>query len=279
MSADPLLIAQISDLHIKRAGELAYGVVDTADALQRCIAHLNTLNPPPAVVVCSGDLVDGGTRQEYDHLKHLLSSLTLPLLVIPGNHDNREEFRRAFADQKYAANTGPANQLVRVEDVDLVLLDSSVPGKPHGFLDVSTLDWLASVLALSSARPAFVFLHHPPFRTGIAHMDRQNLHNADDLVAIIGRHPRVQLVACGHVHRAVVTRIANVPATICPAPNHAVDLAFGEHAPPAFKVEPPAFHVHTWFAGNEFGTLVTHQVPIGAFEGPHAFFGAEGELL
>jgi hypothetical protein len=27
------------------------------------------------------------------------------------------------------------------------------------------------------------------------------------------------------------------------------------------------------------GRLVTHQVPIGAFEGPHPFFGPDGKLL
>ncbi len=30
VSARPILVAQISDLHIKRPGELAYGLVDTA---------------------------------------------------------------------------------------------------------------------------------------------------------------------------------------------------------------------------------------------------------
>jgi 3',5'-cyclic-AMP phosphodiesterase len=279
MSGEPLLIAQISDLHIKRAGEKAYGVVDTATALEYCIAHLNALDPRPAMVICSGDLVDGGTPEEYDHLKRLLAPLTLPLLVIPGNHDDREALQRAFPHQPYATKTGAANLSARVDDVDLILLDSSIPGEPHGFLETRTLDWLASELSAQPARPALVFLHHPPFRTGIQHMDRQNLHNADELAAIIARHRRVQLVASGHVHRAVVTRFANVIATICPAPNHAVELAFGAEAPPTFKVEPPAFHLHAWFAGEEFGSLVTHHVPIGGFEGPHAFFAAGGELL
>jgi Icc protein len=28
-----------------------------------------------------------------------------------------------------------------------------------------------------------------------------------------------------------------------------------------------------------FGDLVTHQVPIGDFDGPHPFFGPDGKLL
>ena len=49
MSA-PTLIAQISDLHIKRPGALAYGQVDTAAALTRCVAALNRFRPRPELV-------------------------------------------------------------------------------------------------------------------------------------------------------------------------------------------------------------------------------------
>jgi hypothetical protein len=124
-----------------------------------------------------------------------------------------------------------------------------------------------------------LFLHHPPFQTGIWHMDRQNLHNAGELASIVRRHPRVQLIATGHVHRATLTMFAGVPTTICPAPNHAVDLDLEQLRAPSFKVEPPAFHLHSWFAGKGFGSVVTHQVPIGDFDGPHPFFGADGKLL
>jgi 3',5'-cyclic AMP phosphodiesterase CpdA len=274
MTGQPLLVAQITDLHIKPSGELAYGVVDTAAALARCVAHLNALEPRPAMVVCSGDLVDGGLPAEYDHLQHLLGALSLPLLVIPGNHDDRAALRRAFPDQPYAA-TKAANVSASVGDIDLVLLDSSVAGKSHGLLDAETLDWLDASLSAAAGRPALLFLHHPPFRTGITHMDRQNLQNAHELAAIVARHARVRLVAAGHVHRAVVSRMGQTPATICPAPNHAVDLDFSEESRAAFRIEPPAFHLHAWFAGNEFGNLVTHQVFIGGYDGPHPFFSKD----
>ena len=136
-----------------------------------------------------------------------------------------------------------------------------------------------STLAASAHRPALLFLHHPPFKAGIWHMDRQNLLNASELAPIVRRHPRVQLIATGHVHRATLTMFAGVPTTICPAPNHAVDLDLAELREPSFKVEPPAFHLHSWFPGEGFGTVVTHQVPIGEFDGPHPFFGPDGKLL
>ncbi len=279
MSTKPIRIAQISDLHIKRPGQLAYGRVDTAKALERCVAALNAFRPAPDFVVISGDLADTPVAEEYHYLVKLLAALKLPFAGIPGNHDGRDMMRAVFPKAAYAFPSGPLNQKIEVGQLDLVLLDSSVPGKPHGELDAPTLQWLDTTLGSSVDRPALVFLHHPPFVAGIWHMDRQNLNNAADLATVIRRHPRVQLVATGHVHRAALTLFAGVPCTICPAPNHAVDLDLDHLREPSFRVEPPAFHLHTWFAGEGFGHVVTHQVPIGEFDGPHPFFGPDGKLL
>jgi 3',5'-cyclic AMP phosphodiesterase CpdA len=279
MSTKPLRIAQISDLHIKPPGSLAYGRVDTAKALERCVAALNEFQPAPDFVVISGDLADTPTTEEYDYLKRLLAPLKLPFAGIPGNHDSRELMRAAFPSAPYAAASGPLDQRIEVGGLDLLLLDSSVHGKPHGILEASTLSWLDAELSAAPDRPALLFLHHPPFKAGIWHMDRQNLLNASELASIVRRHPRVQLISTGHIHRAALTMFAGVPTTICPAPNHAVDLDLAELRVPSFKVEPPAFHLHSWFPGEGFGTMVTHQVPIGTFDGPHPFFAPDGKLL
>jgi 3',5'-cyclic AMP phosphodiesterase CpdA len=279
MSPKPVRIAQISDLHIKPPGALAYGRVDTATALQRCVTALNEFRPAPDFVVISGDLADTPLPEEYEYFKRLVAPLKPAFASLPGNHDSRDLMRAAFPRADYAFASGPLNRKIEISGLDLLLLDSSVAGKPHGELDASTLTWLEAALASSATRPALLFLHHPPFQTGIWHMDRQNLLNAGELASIVNRHPRVQLLAAGHVHRAVLTMVAGVPATICPAPNHAVDLDIEHLREPSFKVEPPAFHLHTWFPGEGFGSVVTHHVPIGNFDGPHPFFGTDGKLL
>jgi 3',5'-cyclic AMP phosphodiesterase CpdA len=278
VSARPLLIAQISDLHIKRPGELAYGRVDTAAALARCVDALNRFMPQPDLVVITGDLVDVPSVSAYGHLKRLLTPLRIPLAAIPGNHDGRGMLRDVWPDQAPTA-TAAFNSVRSVGDLDIVLIDSTVPGVAHGALDAETLSWLDATLGASATRPALLFLHHPPFATGIAHMDVQNLRNADDLAATLRNHERARLVAAGHVHRATATTFAGIAATICPAPNHAVALDLDGHVPPSFTVEPPAFHLHAWFPGENFGHVVTHLVPIGEFDGPFPFFDASGRLL
>ncbi len=278
MTSRPILVAQISDLHVKRPGQLAYGRVDTAAGLTRCVDELNRFAPRPDLVVISGDLADTPTAEEYAHLQTLLAPLQIPFAAIPGNHDDHALLRAAFP-QKGAPADGALNLVHAVGELDVLLIDSSSPGKNFGTLDSETLRWLEATLAATSTRPALLFLHHPPFVTGIAHMDVQNLRNADALDAILRRHPRALLVAAGHVHRAVLTTFAGIAATICPAPNHAVALDLDARLPPSFKIEPPALHLHTWFPGDGFGRIVTHWVPIGDFAGPHPFFGGDGKLL
>lgn len=274
-----LLIAQISDTHIKPPGALAYGKVDTAAALSRCVRELNRFAPRPDLVVISGDLADTPNEAEYDHFKELIAPLEIPFIAVPGNHDSRDLMRAALPDTGYAGPPGPLNIARTAGAIGVIALDSSVPGAAYGLLGDDTLRWLDTTLAASRTRPALIFLHHPPFVAGIGHMDVQNLRNAPALAEIVRRHPRVRLIATGHIHRSAFTQFAGVPTTICPAPNHAVAFDLDARLPPSFMIEPPAFHLHAWFPGEDFGTLVTHTVPIGDFEGPYPFFGPDGKIL
>lgn len=269
MPPKPILIAQISDLHIKAPGSLAYGKVDSAVALTHCVAALNRLVPRPDLVVISGDLVDTPTEAEYAHLIDLLAPLQIPFVALPGSHDCRELMRRAFPQPAFP-DEGPLNQLHPVGGLDVVLLDSSVPGERHGELDTETLSWLEAVLSASDQRPALLFLHHAPFRTGIGEADRQTLRNAAEFALLVERHPWVRLVASGHAHRAAVTAFAGTVATICPAPN-ATTLDFGNPREPSLGAGPAAFHLHAWLDGPSFGDLVTHQIAIGRSDGPYPF--------
>jgi 3',5'-cyclic AMP phosphodiesterase CpdA len=278
ISPQRVLIAQISDLHIKPVGMRAYRRVDTAAALARCIKELNRFTPRPDLVVISGDLVDEPSPSAYEHLVQLLSPLEIPYAAVPGNHDDRDLMRAALPDG-YAHQSGALNSLRAVGDVDVLLIDSVTPGHDYGTLERETLAWLETVLAAAAARPALLFLHHPPFATGIEHMDVQNLRNAGELAAIVQRHRRARLVAAGHVHRAVLTSFAGASATICPAPNHAVALDLDARLLPSFTIEPPAFHLHVWSPAETFGSVVTHWVPIGDFDGPHRFHDDHGQLL
>src|SRR5947209_4836071 len=79
---------------------------DTAPYLARAVATLNALVPRPDIAVVIGDLVDHGEPEEYEQLRHLLARLSMPVFVIPGNHDAREPLREAFRSARYLPVVG-----------------------------------------------------------------------------------------------------------------------------------------------------------------------------
>src|SRR5258708_34827064 len=101
MTGSRVIVAQLTDTHIRPPGRLAYGLVDTAGHLEAAIALLANSPVPIDAVIVTGDLVDFGTDEEYAHFRHLGGPLSWPIHPIPGNHAAREAFRRAFADHPH----------------------------------------------------------------------------------------------------------------------------------------------------------------------------------
>src|SRR5262249_16388563 len=122
----PMLVAHITDTHITTPGNLFYGVVDTAVCLARAVAALNSFDPLPDLTVITGDLVDGGTPDEYAHLRSLLKPLRIPVFVIPGNHDAREPLRDAFVSDGYLPRQDFLNYVIEDQALRIVALDTLV---------------------------------------------------------------------------------------------------------------------------------------------------------
>lgn len=267
----PLLIAQISDLHVKPEGELAYGVVDTLGMTRAAIDAVLALDPVPDAVLVSGDLAYDGQPEEYAAVAAELARLPMPTWVIPGNHDRREAFRAALGAWIPA---GPEGQRItyaaEVGELRVLALDSTIPDALGGSLGAEQLGWLDHELAKEPTRPALVMLHHPPFACGVTHMDRIRCEDGEALAAVVAQHARVERVVCGHVHRSMQVRFAGTFASTCPGAAHQVSLDLRPEAPASFSLEPPSFHLHAWIEGTG---LVTHQVFIGKAPGPYPFRG------
>ncbi|WP_437609256.1 phosphodiesterase [Erwinia sp. V71] len=277
MTQHTVLVAQISDLHIKAGGKLSYGKVDTLGALRQTITTLNNLNPRPDIVVITGDLVDFGREDEYQTLRDALQALAIPYYVMAGNHDDRQQLKAAFADHSYLQQHAE-----RVEwqaecgPLRLLALDSSVPGQPYGELAAESLAWLEQELSQQPERPTLVMLHHPPFASGIAHMDRQPLRHPEALAQVIARYPQVERVLCGHLHRSIQLRFAGTLVCSAPGTSHQVALDLREEGPAHFCLEPAGFLLHCWTPQQG---VVTHQCAIGEYPGPWPFFHADGTLI
>jgi Icc protein len=269
-----MIIAQITDLHACAPGRFCNHVVDTNAMLEAAVDTLLALQPLPDVVLATGDLVESGAAEEYAVLRAALARLKMPVYLIPGNHDRRDALRAAFADAIYWPPNDqdhPAERLCYVVDdfpVRLIALDTLVSGSGEGEIGAAQLDWLAATLAASPRRPTLIFMHHPPFATGIGHMDRINCRDGAALAAIIARHPQIERVLCGHHHRSIQTRFAGTIGSVAPSTAHQITLDLRDGAPAGFVLEPPGLHVHRW---AEDTGIITHQAAIGRYSGPFPF--------
>ncbi|HXJ80648.1 MAG TPA: phosphodiesterase [Candidatus Methylomirabilis sp.] len=266
-----MLIAQITDTHISTPGSRNDTYFRTAEHLERAVAHLNALAPRPDVVVATGDLVERGHLDEYERLRELLEPLRMPVFLIPGNHDDRQNLPRAFTRHHYLPRDGGFIQYA-VDDwpVRLVALDTLIPGESGGRLCADRLHWLDRQLAAAPDRVTVVIMHHPPFVTGMRKMDQMGLEGAEPLAEIIRRHPQVERIVCGHLHRPIVRRFAGTVACTGPATAHQIALELGELPSLSAVMEPPGCLLHLWLGDGE--GLVSHVSVIGDGYPPFLIF-------
>ena len=243
-------IAQITDTHITCDGERAGYLADV-------ISYINALQPRPAAVVVSGDTVDDGQREQYAILRGLLARCDAPVYVVPGNHDRRGPLRDELPAVHFPGVRGEQLQYaLPTRPVRLIGLDTSEPGRPGGSLDDASLAWLEECLDAEPAQPTLLFMHHPPFRTGVNAADLLGFKGLRRFRDIVARHPAVRRIVAGHIHCERRADIGQALATTClsSAPQRVPEL-FERHIL-GLRPEPPGFAIHAWhddtFASQTF---------------------------
>ncbi len=181
-----MLIAQISDMHVKPPGELLYKRIDTTGFLERAVAHVMALDPNPDVVLATGDLVDGGKPEEYALLRRCSRRCRCRSISSPATTMRATPCARPFPITPTCPKSGFLQYAIEDLPVRLIALDTLVPGKGHGALCHERLDWLEARLGESN-RPTVLFMHHPPFDCGIDAFDGMKVNEGGDRLAAIVR--------------------------------------------------------------------------------------------
>ena len=198
--------------------------VPSLPALEAALAHARARDWPPDAVLVTGDLVQddpGG----YVHFRRVFGALGVPVLCIPGNHDDPGQMRRALGSAPFVlapfVDLGPWR---------IILLDSFLQGSAAGCLAPLQLAALQAALAGAGSRHCLVCLHHQPVPMGSRWLDRVGLLNPDDFFACIDAHRCVRAILWGHVHQSYDglrggVRLLATPATCAQFLPHAEDFA------------------------------------------------------
>ena len=239
-------IIVLTDIHIKPDGGKIIGI-DPSERLQLAIAHINRTQSDASLCVITGDLTHHGDPQSYTTLKRILSKLKIPLKILIGNHDNRENFLAAFPETETDEN-GFVQFSMQMGGYNLVGLDCLNAPRIEGTrvgagnLDHGRLDFLSQALAGANGKPLIIFMHHPPFDTAFPGMDEIKLMDADAFHQRLAGHD-VRQIVCGHIHRSISVSWNGIPATVykslvdqMPFDLVTVDTSLAIPEPPAYGV-------------------------------------------
>lgn len=184
-----VFFAHISDLHF---GALAAG------RSERLLEIINAHQPQFCIV--SGDLTLRARKLEYLLAKNFLKDITVPLYIVPGNHDvPLHQFWERFVTpfQKFETYIGPTRLVVNTDQYSIVGVNSASPWTiKDGRLREDDLKNIEDLKSANRDNLAIVVSHHPiPWILKRLDMLRLYPHIVDRLLAC-----PIDLYLCGHYH-------------------------------------------------------------------------------
>lgn len=244
-----MIIAHISDTHI---------AADLPDAdrrrqnLEQTIVDINRLDPQPDAIVLTGDLTQHGRPDEYKIAAAALAAARAPFYLVPGNRDNKDNLREAFASRGFFPAGSPFLQYaVERHPVRILVLDT-IGDTNKGDYCAERTRHLIEMTDADAARPIAAFTHHPPFDIpeGPERLHYKDYDTMARLTQALARSGRVAGVFSGHIHRAVAGYAGTVRASV--APCIATPLRWGEY--PAHMKTLPVYHLHQFEPEGGFST-------------------------
>ncbi|WMT92733.1 metallophosphoesterase [Pelagibacterium sp. H642] len=206
-----LKLIHMTDLHLTGNGELHFGH-DTHETTRLALEHARTHFADASFLVITGDLANWGELTAYRKLEQLLRGFPLPIYLMIGNHDNRENFLTVFGDRhrfdapfvQYWSDHGPYR---------LLFLDTQTAGTAGGAFGAYRLDWLDRRLS-ESPKPVLMFMHHHPTPTGAFAMDAKGVADWDAFHKILACHRgKIRHIFHGHCHTDMQGHVEGISFT------------------------------------------------------------------
>lgn len=209
---DVIQVLQFSDCHLFADPEQQLMGVNVWRSLTAVQGLAQRVDPDPDLILVSGDLVHDGSPDAYRRLARSFQPFAAPVYCLAGNHDHPQ----IMAETLTGENLHTAGE-VRRGGWQIVLLDSTVPGRDGGRLSDGELARLRSCLEAGRDDHVLLCLHHPPVSIASPWMDAIGLANADDLWRVIADFPQVRGMVWGHIHQAFDDVRRGVRLLGCPA--------------------------------------------------------------
>lgn len=197
---NPLVrLLQITDTHLFADPTACLLGVNTAASFLAVLDEIQDKEIEFDAIIATGDISQDHSDASYRVFVDGVSRWTQPCYWLPGNHDYQQTMKTVF--EKSTLIRCDLAQLG--EHWQLLMLDSQVPNKAHGYLDDDQLTLLETALNRYPNRHTLVLLHHHPLSVGSAWLDQHQLQNERDFWGVVKKNPQIKGVVCGHIHQAL----------------------------------------------------------------------------
>ena len=282
--ADKILV-HLSDTHFLADAVALYGTVDTDHTVHRALEQLHRSGIRPDALILTGDVADRGEADAYRRIRGIIETAAAQweakIIWVMGNHDQRGAFRSVLlgedqsgglaesvvqgdadlgAATRAPVDQGPVDQVLDLDGLRIIALDTSVPGYHHGEVTDAQLEWLRAVLSTPARHGSILALHHPPIPTPLPLMSVLELQEQPRLAAVLAGSD-VRAILGGHLHYATQGLFAGIPVSVAAATCYTMDVSTAHREMTGVNGGQTLNLVHV------YADQITHsQVPIGAFD-------------
>jgi 3',5'-cyclic-AMP phosphodiesterase len=191
-----LKVLQLTDSHLYADPSRCLLGINTLETFDQVLAQALHERGTPDLLLATGDLVHDATDTGYKRLLGRLKLADIPSYCLPGNHDHPQRMELVLNQDN--VHTVPS---VQAKGWSLIFLDSTIPGNEGGNLNKSQMKLLQLLLEAHPDKHTLICMHHHTLPVNSRWLDTMVLRNPDELFDLIGRHPQVKAVLCGHIHQ------------------------------------------------------------------------------
>ena len=238
-------VLQLTDLHLYADVTKTMAGRNCQVDFERCLAQALSEDIRCDLILLTGDLVNEIDAIIYERIFAQLVATNIAFACIAGNHDVTDELypERAFEQrQQIAQDPDPrllTHHCILAEDWQILLIDSSIPGKISGQLPEFTQTWLTNQLT-DNPTPALIVLHHHILPVQSQWIDAHMNENAAQIWQLLQRFKQVKAVVSGHVHQAFCAHYQGInfyttPSTCYQFKAGSKEFALDETAKPGYR--------------------------------------------
>lgn len=198
VEGESVRLLQVTDPHLFADPESQLLGVNTANSLRAVLDDYVSTGFSAHMMLATGDISQDYSPESYRHFVSAISPLDLPCHFLPGNHDDPRLMNLHMQGTRIYGH-----KRILIGNWQILMLDSTVRGKPGGYMSTEEMAIITSAIAAEPHRNVLLVMHHNPVLVNCTWLDQHCMANGADFLAKMAMFPQVRGLLWGHVHQAL----------------------------------------------------------------------------